>query len=231
MDNTPYSFLVSVNNPVPVPDPLQAQLPYDAEMASTIRLSTARRPEDTPLARVFLPRSAQRLGHQVPVSIWIHCGPDSRLWCSVRSATPDVYEVCTTEGASLATITRRAARLLPWPRRVRWSAVVTNVPQPLTGKVGTWYAWLVYVATAPVWFLFALFMMLYSFFDGTADDHTFRSPCRTRWRAPGTGTALDYRGVSRTYRLDPQRLDTRVAYALAVVQTWERVGRPQQKAG
>ncbi|MFD6274703.1 hypothetical protein ACFWFI_03845 [Streptomyces sp. NPDC060209] len=231
MDHTPYSFLVSVNNPVPVPDPAQAHLPPDAEMTSTIRLSTPRRPEDTPLARVFTPRSAQRLGLQVPAPFWIHCGPDSRLWCSVRSVAPDVYDVCTADGAPLATITRRAAGLLPWPRRARWSALITNAPRPVTGKVGTWYAWLIYVATAPVWLLFALCVMVYSFFDGTPDDHTFKSPCRTRWRAPGTGTALDYRGISKTYRLDPQRLDTRVAYALAVVQTWERAGRAEQKVG
>ncbi|MFD3499254.1 hypothetical protein [Streptomyces sp. NPDC058678] len=76
--------------------------------------------------------------------------------------------------------------------------------------------------TAPVWFLFALCALLYASFDGTTDDYSFRRPVRTRWRTPGTGTLLAYRGVSEVYRLTPRRLDVRLAYALAVLQTWDR---------
>ncbi|MEO3873412.1 hypothetical protein ABGB18_31765 [Nonomuraea sp. B12E4] len=219
-----YSFLVLVNNPVPVHDPRAAHLPSGAAMASTIRLSTARRPGDTPLARVFTPHVTRRFTRQAPVPFWIHPGLEGGPWCSVRPVAPDVYDVCAADGALLARITRRDARLLSWPRRVRWSARLTDPPQPVTGKVGTWYAWLTYVVTAPAWLLLVLCVTVYSFFDGTADDYTFSSPARTRWHAPGAGTVLDYRGLSKTYRFDPQRLDTRVAYALAVLQTWERAG-------
>ncbi|CAM5478878.1 hypothetical protein SALBM311S_12842 [Streptomyces alboniger] len=78
--------------------------------------------------------------------------------------------------------------------------------------------------TAPVWFLFALCAMVYAFFEGTTDDYSFKRPVRTRWRAHGTGTVLDYRGVSKVYRFHPGHLDARVAYALAVLQTWEGSG-------
>ncbi|WP_432106227.1 hypothetical protein [Streptomyces sp. bgisy091] len=78
------------------------------------------------------------------------------------------------------------------------------------------------MATVPLWLLFALCVTVYSLFDGTADDNTFRSPARTRWRIAGAGTVLDYRGVSKTYRYTSPSLDIRLAYALAVLQTWDR---------
>lgn len=222
MDNSPYTFLVSGNNPVPVSDPRSLGLPPDADVRATIRSSTARRPEDTPLARVIAPRSAERWSRKAPSPFWIHDGPGGSPWCSVHPAAPDAYDVQAADGTPLARITHRPGRLLPWPRRVRWSAQLTGAPQPVTGRQGTSYAWLLYVVTAPVWFLFALCALLYAFFDGTTDDYTFGRPVRTRWRVPGTGTALDYRGVNKVYRYDPQRLDPRVAYALAVLQTWQR---------
>ncbi|MBY8866930.1 hypothetical protein [Streptomyces sennicomposti] len=222
MDNTAYTFVVSVNNPLPSPDPPPDHLPSDAEMASTIRLSTARRPEDAPLAHVYAPRTTEPYGRRTPSPAWIQFGPDGGSWCSVRPATPDVYDVHASDGAHLARITRRTGRLLPWPRRVRWSAQLTEPSRTVTGRVGTGYAWFAYAVTAPVWILFALCGMAYSFFDGTADDYTFRRPSRTRWRAPGAGTVLDRRGISKTYRFTPRHLDVRVAYALAVLQTWER---------
>ncbi|MEU9432613.1 hypothetical protein [Streptomyces sp. NPDC048252] len=224
MDNTPYSFLVSLNNPVPASDPLSLGLPPDAEMGSTIRLSTARRPEDTPLARVFAARSAQPWTRAAPSPFWIHDGPGARPWCSVHPAAPGVHDVHAVDGTHLARISRRAGRLLPWPRRVRWSAQFMDTPLPVTGAEGTWYSWLAYVVTAPLWFLFALCATVYAYFDGTTDDYTFKRPVRTRWRGRGTGTLLDYRGVSRLYRFDPRRLDARVAYALAILRTREGKG-------
>ncbi|MFJ8871321.1 hypothetical protein ACIRD6_36925 [Streptomyces sp. NPDC102473] len=223
MDNTTHTFLVSRVNPVPVPKPRPAHLPPDADMTTTIRQSTARRPEDTPVARVFTSRATERSGPRTPATpFWIHHGPDDTLWCSVRPVAQDVYEVYAADGTSTARIDRRAARILPWPRRAQWSARTTGSPQPTTGRVGTWYAWLLYVVTAPLWILFALCVMVYSLFDGTADDNTFRTPARTRWRIAGAGTVLDYRGVSKTYRYASPSLDIRVAYALAVLQTWDR---------
>ncbi|GAB1328114.1 hypothetical protein [Streptomyces sennicomposti] len=222
MDNTAYTFVVSANNPLPLPDPPPDHLPSDAEMAATIRLSTARRPEDAPLAYVYAPRTTEPYGRRTPSPAWIQFGSDGGSWCSIRPTSPDVYDVQAADGAVLARVTRRAARLLPWPRRVRWSAHLTEPSRTVTGRVGTGYAWFAYVVTAPVWILFALCGMVYSFFDGTADDYTFRSPSRTRWRATGAGTVLDRRGISKTYRFAPRHLDVRVAYALAVLQTWER---------
>lgn len=225
MDNTTHTFLVSRVNPVPVPEPIPAHLPPDADMTATIRLSPAPRTDDAPLARVITSRAAERSGRRAPAPpFWVHHGPDDSLWCSVRPIAPDVYEVCSADGSSAARIDRRAARILPWPRRVRWSARLTGSQQSVTGPVGTWYAWLLYVVTAPIWLLFALCVMVYSLFDGAADDNTFRSPARTRWRTAGAGTVLDYRGISKTYRYVPPNLDIRVAYALAVLRAWDREG-------
>ncbi|MDN3294791.1 hypothetical protein QWM81_12165 [Streptomyces ficellus] len=220
--STPYSFVVSVNNPVPASDPRPLHLPPDAETASTIRLTTARRREDTPQARVFTPRTVQRWSRQAPVPFWIDNGRDGSPSCSVRPAAPDAYDVHAPDGTPLARITRRTGRLLPWPRRVQWSAQCISPPRTVTGRSGTWYAWLIYGVTAPVWFLAALGVAVYSFFAGEPDDDTIARPTRTRWRTPGAGTVLDYRGVNKIYRFDPQRLDARVAYALAVLHTWER---------
>ncbi|WP_308406646.1 hypothetical protein [Streptomyces sp. AC555_RSS877] len=222
MGTTPHTFLVAANNPVPVSDAQALGLPADAEMTSTIRLATARRPEDTPLARVFAARSAPRRSRSTPPPFWLHGGPDGRPWCSVHPAAPDTHDVHTPDGALLARISRRPGRLLPWPRRVRWSVRFTDTPRQVTGKEGTWYSWLVHVVTAPAWILFTLFALLYAFFDGTTDDHSFSQPARTRWLTPGAGTLLDYRGVREVYRLAPRGLDVRLAYALAVLQTWER---------
>ncbi|MHC5903156.1 hypothetical protein ACVNF4_04470 [Streptomyces sp. S6] len=224
MHDTPYAFVVSVNNPVPVSGPSAAGLPADAELGATIRLRTAQRPEDTPLARVFVPRSAPRGKGVVPLPLAIHDGSSGGPWCSVRSAAPDTYDVHAPDGTHLARIDRRAGRLLPCPRRVRWSARLTGAPSVITGKEGTWYSWLIHVGTAPFWFLLALCMTLYAYVDGTTDDYTFGRPVRTRWRAPHLGTVLDHRGLSKVYRHTPRLLDSRIAYALAALQTLERKG-------
>ncbi|MEU6239555.1 hypothetical protein [Streptomyces sp. NPDC047024] len=220
-NNVAHAFQVSVNNPVPVSDPAAGRLPQDAEMASTIR-PPGSRPEETPFARVFAPRSTHRRSRQSPVPFWIHNGADDTPFCSVRPVAPDVHDVLTAEGVPLARVTRRNGRLLPWPRRVRWTARLHPSSQQVTGREGTWYAWLVYVVTAPVWFLFVVCLMVYSYIDGSPDDDSFGRPSRTRWHVRGHGTVLDYRRISNTYRLRPQHLDLRLAYALAVLTTWYR---------
>ncbi|MEU7047418.1 hypothetical protein [Streptomyces eurythermus] len=206
-DTTPYAFRISADNPVPLPA-------SDAELVSTV----CHRSGNAPLARVHASRTP---GHP----FWIHSAPDDRPLCSVTPAGPDTYDVHASDGTALARVTRRPGRLLPWPRRTRWTAQVVYPSQRITGKAGTWYAWLLYVVTAPAWLLWVLCATVYSFFDGSPDDFTFGRPARTRWRAPGTGTVLDYRGLSRTYRHDPRRLDVRVAYALALLRTWDRERR------
>ncbi|MFH9400023.1 hypothetical protein ACH4JS_09560 [Streptomyces sp. NPDC017638] len=213
MDDTPYSFLISAHNPLPLPGPAPAHLPPDAEMVATV----SRRPGNAPLARVYAGRTTGR-------PFWLHSAPDDRPLCSVTFAGPDTHDVHAADGTPLARVVRRPGRLLPWPRRVRWTARPAGPSRQdeVTGKAGTWYAWLLYVVTAPAWLLWVLCATVYSFFDGSPDDFTFGSPARTRWRAPGTGTVLDYRGLSRTYRHAPRHLDTRVAYALAVLRAGDR---------
>jgi hypothetical protein len=213
---TRYAFVVKANNPVP------GGVRRDAEMSSTIRLSGARS-EDVPLATVFEPRATERWNRQSPVPFWIHGGRDGGLMCSVQPTGPDAYDVYAADGAPLARITRRAGRFLPWPRRIRWTAQLSGAPQPFTGKVGSWYSWLAYALSAPVWLLFFLCVLVYSLIEGDTSDSNLSGPTRTRWRTAGSGAALDYRGINKVYHLDPQRLDVRVAYAQAVLQSWERV--------
>ncbi|MCZ0204017.1 hypothetical protein OZK63_01090 [Streptomyces sp. UMAF16] len=212
--DSPYSFVISTDNPIPLSAPVPAHLPPDAERAATVR----HRSGNIPLARVYASRTPGR-------PLWIHTAPDDRPLCSVTPVGPDAHDVHAADGTPLARVTRRPGRLLPWPRRTRWTAQVAHPSRPITGKAGTWYAWLLYVVTAPAWLLWVLCATLYSFFDGSPDDFTFGRPARTRWRAPGTGTVLDYRGVSKAYRHDPRGLDARVAYALAVLHTWDRERR------
>ncbi|MGW0708762.1 YrhB domain-containing protein [Streptomyces sp. NPDC002643] len=206
--------------PVPVADPQSLGLPPDAAMGSTIQPWPQSDATAPALARVFASRSGQPGVREAPSPFWIVDGPSDARWCSVRPVAPDVHDVHAADGTHLGTVTRRAGRVLPWPRRVRWSVRLTATPLSVTGKEGTWYAWFLYVALSPVLFLFVLFLRVGSFFDGQLmEDYSFR-PVRTRWHLRGYGMALDYRGIEQIYRFAPRLLDARVAYALAVLQTW-----------
>ena len=217
-----YSFVVSRKNPGPATVPAPMGLPADAEMQSTVRLQSAHR-DDVPLALVFRPRPTQGWSHQAPVQFWIHGGPGGEPLCSVQPAGPGVFDVHAADGAPLARITRRSTRLLPWPRRVRWSVTVPATPRPLTGKVGTWYSWFLYLATSLLWLPLLLILAVYTWLeDGVGLGDRLTGPTRTRWHARGFGTALDYRGLNRVYHYRPQLLDLRIAYALAVLHAWDR---------
>ncbi|MEU0069612.1 hypothetical protein ABZ027_08720 [Streptomyces sp. NPDC006332] len=219
-----YPFTVIVNNPLPMSPPFLPHLPPDAEMATTVRVPGAQQGQP-PLAQIFVARDTRQWSRHSPVPFWILTGPDHGSVSSVRPSAqgdPGGYDVHAPDGTLLAQITRRPGRLLPWPRRIRWSARLDNPAWVCTGKVGTWYSWLCYVVTSPLWLSFSFALFLYSLFDGTTSDSSFDSPSRTRWRTRGAGKALDRRGFPKTYHLDTGRLDPRVAYAMAVLQTWER---------
>ncbi|MFF7048870.1 hypothetical protein ACFY94_10985 [Streptomyces griseorubiginosus] len=211
-----YTFVVKANNPVP------AARQRDVEMSSTIQVSGARRDLGT-VAEVFERRVAERWNRRSPIPFWIHGANGGALMCSVQPAGPDVYDVCAADGAPLARISRRAGRVIPWPRRVRWSVQLSGAPHAVKARVGSGFTWLLYVVTSPLWLLFFLCMLVYSLFEGDTADTSLDGPTRTRWRTPGAGTALDYRGISKVYHYEPRHLDVRVAYAQAVLHAWERV--------
>jgi hypothetical protein len=213
---TRYVFVVKANNPVP------GGARHDAEMSSTIQLAGAPS-AGAPLAEVFEPRTTERWSRRSPVPFWIHSGREGGLMCSVQPVGPDVYDVYAADGAPLARVTRRAGRFLPWPRRIRWMVQLSDGPGPLTGKAGSWYSWLAYVVSSPVWLLFFLCMLVYSLIEGDASDTSLDGPTRTRWHTAGYGTALDYRGINKVYHLEPRHLDVRVAYTQAVLHAWERL--------
>lgn len=63
-------------------------------------------------------------------------------------ATPDHIPRSTLtrvpDGTPLARVMHRPRRLLPWPRRARWTVLLPTSPT-LTGRRGTAYAWYLYV--------------------------------------------------------------------------------------
>jgi hypothetical protein len=193
----------------------------------TIRRARSR-PEEGALAQIVLPPGTPGPSGRTRPPFAVYGVPDGALLCDVRPAGPaggSAYEVYAADGSPLARITRRGARLLPWPRRVRWSVETTYAPgQPFHGKVGPGYTWFFYLLLAPVWFPLWLVLLIYSFIgslidSGSDEDFGLNGPTRTRWRA-ASGAAMDHRAL--TYDLDPGRLDHRVAYAQAVLHHWDR---------
>ncbi|MFI0240956.1 hypothetical protein [Streptomyces sp. NPDC016845] len=206
------AFTVTSNNPVPVGE--ATGFPPGTEMAATLRLSGAG-PQTPPLARICVPRTNAPLSLSAPVPFWVQ-GSSGELLCSVRPADSDAFDVHGADGAPLTRITYRHGRFVPWPRRTRWSAA------GFTGRAGTWYAWLGYVVTYPVWLIAAVFSVVYALIEGDTTDSAWRPPTRVRWRGRGLRTVLDYRGLSKAYRVDPRHIDIRIAYSLAVLHNWSR---------
>ncbi|MEO3744899.1 hypothetical protein [Plantactinospora sp. B5E13] len=176
------------------------------------------------LARASAPRGAKKAVVLPRLPFTIRSLPDNNILCTVQPTGPESYQVSGPDGFPLATITRRPGRFWPWPwpRRIRWTLTPAAPGAPTyTGRVGSWYTWLVYVVFAPLWipcYAAIVVSMILSSGGGDMPD----GPTRTRWRAPGHGTALEYRGVNKVYHLDPRRLDHRVAYAQAVLHDWDR---------
>ncbi|MFD3457138.1 hypothetical protein ACFWVC_33790 [Streptomyces sp. NPDC058691] len=161
----------------------------------------------------------QNPGTGSSAALWIHGGSDGGPLCVVRPVGRAEYEVHTPEGAPLARVSRRPGRVLPWPRRTRWTIRPADGSPPAVGKAGSWYAWTFYLLLAPIWFPLWLVQLVYSLVGGS-DPVDLDGPRRTRWRTAGAGTALDRRGISTAvYDLDPRRLDVRIAYAQAVLRS------------
>ncbi|MFF4207542.1 hypothetical protein ACFYZ8_43705 [Streptomyces sp. NPDC001668] len=180
-------------------------------------------PQEVGLAWVvFEPGEGKRGDRSSPPPFSIHGGPDNGLLCSVRPTGPATYEVFAADGSPLARITRRPGRILLGPRRVRWTVQVAGTAQHVSGKVGTWYSWLVYYVAAPLWVLFWLCMVVYSLLSGDIDDMRVMGPSRTLWRLHGPGVVMEYRGLNKVYHLDPGHMDIRVVYAQAVLHSKDR---------
>ncbi|MEU6347118.1 hypothetical protein ABZ883_39970 [Streptomyces sp. NPDC046977] len=199
------------------PGPADPERP-GSRLVLAIRQPGTRR-DAAALAYVYDSAGPLNPGAVSSTALWIHSGADGGPLCVVRPGDRGEYEVCTAEGAPLAWITRRSGRVLPWPRRVRWTIRPVDASPAAVGKAGSWYAWTFYLLLAPLWFPLWLVQLVYSLIDGS-DPVDLDGPQRTRWRTAGAGTALDRRGVSTAvYELDPKRLDVRVAYAQAVVRS------------
>lgn len=154
--------------------------------------------------------------------------------CSVRPAAPapgtlEAYQVYAADGTPLARITHRPGRLLPRPRRARWTVRAAAGGDAgggevrFVGRVGSSYAWACYVLLAPLWLLWRGVVFLSALFGDVDDGEGVGRPRRVRWRGGGRGTVLDRHGVSRPrYDLRRQGLDHRVACAQAVLVEWRR---------
>lgn len=224
--------------PLGAPEPVTTAVPYTpipavrhsiaGEMGESIRL-WASGGQAGPVARIGVERTRSGKADKTfrtPFTLW--GGSDGGLLCSVLPVGRGTYDVTAADGTPLARVTRRPGRLLLGPRRVRWTVEPATAAGPVTGKVGTWYSWLTYYMTFPLWALLWLCVAVYSFINGEGDDIHVTGPSRTRWRGPGTGTstgtgtAMEYRGLNKVYHLDPRHLDVRVAYAQAYLHARDR---------
>lgn len=209
-DGAPYT-------PIPVEEHAVA-----GEMGPSIRLWGGDR-RQPPVARIGVePRQPGTTGRTSREPFTLYGGPDGGPLCSVRPAGPGSYDVLAADGTALARVTRRPGRLLLGPRRVRWTVEPAGTAPPFTGRVGTWYAWGGYYVTFPLWAVVWVCAAVYSLVNGEGDDIAVTGPSRTRWRAPGTGTAMEYRGLDKVYRIDPRHLDARIAYAQAYLHARDR---------
>jgi hypothetical protein len=86
----------------------------------------------------------------------------------------------------------------------------------LVGRPGTVAAWAVYVVLSPLTLLYNAASLI----GGYGID--WHLPSRTVWRAGGgPGPApLKFYGITDKYKVRPDRLDPRVAYAQAVLHFW-----------
>jgi hypothetical protein len=184
-----------------------------------------------PLAYVHVPQDASKGGRQARPRFTVS-GPNGEPLLSVRPAGGGMYEVHDGDGAPLGRITRRAGRILPWPRRVRWSVQPAQGGEPLAAEVGTRKAWAVFVLISPLYFgcwavmaaQGAIWLLLGE--KGEAKKEAaweMEPPTWTRWRSAGDpDVAIEYR-TGRTYRFASPRLDPWLACAQAVLHVWDRM--------
>lgn len=193
------------------------------EIGERIRLWGSKGRQEVDLARVVLaPGATETADKSSRPPFTIYGGTDGGVLCSVQPAGHGTYDVFAAAGAPLARITRRPGRLLLGPRRVRWTVRLSGTTQSAIGWVGTWYSWLSYYVFAPLWVPFWLSMVVYTLLSRDGDDIRVTGPSRTLWRSPGSGTAMEYRGVNKVYHLEPQHVDYWVAYAQAVLHSRDR---------
>lgn len=159
----------------------------------------------------------EKHGHES--AVWMYNGlGGAPLGCltlrAKEASTPTrEFEVYSPEGAQTARISFRPGRLLPWPRRSRWTLQLTS-GERFVGKVGTWYGWTLSVGLSPLWVpLWLVIVVCFWLVEGPRDSHG--KPRSIRWSGTGEGWAMTY--SSRPgFRLDPRRLDFRIAYAQAL---------------
>lgn len=178
--------------------------------------------QDRDLAHAVIPGTTEKPSKSTCPPFTIHSGPDGGLLCSVQPAGEGTYEVYSADGAPLARITRCPGRVVLGPRRVRWTVQPGYAPPPVIGKVGTWYSWLSYYLFSPLWAPVWLCMVVCTLLNADSDDMSVKGPARTRWRASGSRTVMEYRGANRVYHLEPELSDVRVLYAQAYLHQKDR---------
>ncbi|WP_329597191.1 hypothetical protein OIE43_11365 [Streptomyces pseudovenezuelae] len=184
-----------------------------------------------PLAHVHVAQEGLDEGRRARPPFTVS-GPNAEPLCSVRPTGQGVYEVYGGDGAPIGRITRLDGRVLPWPRRARWTLQPAAGGEPLAAKRGTPAGWALIVVFSPVylviWALGALQGLVPLLF-GDKDEAKKESawdlglPSRALWRTPGdSGVVIDYRGGG-TFYITSSRLDARLAYAQSVLHVWDGV--------
>ncbi|GGZ39196.1 hypothetical protein [Streptomyces poonensis] len=210
------------------------------EQTTTIRQADpnhpgANRPQGNPLAYVHVPQDVPKGGRTARPPFTV-TGLNGELLCSVRSVGGGggggTYDVYGGDGAVIGRITRHGGRLLPAPRRVRWTMGSAHGGEPPAGKVGTvkgWVAWTIlglplYGVAWAIGAAQGLLLLLIGDKEEAKKESVWdlEPPNSTEWRASADpAVVLEYRGGG-IYRLTPSRLDHRLAYAQAVLHIWDR---------
>ena len=157
---------------------------------------------------------AEPPGHPTVSRIDLAEGADGTPLCTVRPLGEHTWQVSAADGTSLALLEHRPGRLLPWPRRPRWTVRCDGDGTTLVGPVGTLHGWACCLAGWPLLLWAAL---------QTGEDVDLRlRATRVTWRGtgPGAPAPLSRRGRRHRYTVEPSRLDARVAYAQAVLAEW-----------
>lgn len=142
----------------------------------------------------------------------------------------EIFELYAADGGQLAVLGYENWRLWPWPRRSLWRLRTTDGGK-VVGGVGTWYAWTLAFCLFPVWWLLMLVGLVLAWLDWDfiSWENVAGSPSRIRWFQAGQrGWVMDHR-ADGSYRVLPDRLDYRIAYAQGIASAWNDVSRYSRK--
>lgn len=166
-------------------------------------------------------------------SVWMYGAADGEVMACLRpdvksvDESAETFEVYAADGGQVGKIHYEHWRL--WPRRYRWVVRLADGGK-VDGGVGTWYSWALSIGLFPVWGPLLLAVFVGAWLQGDGDTwESFGGPSRIRWFRRGKrGWAMSH-GTGSAYRLRPELMDFRIAYALGLASAWNGVARFAQR--